>query len=308
MRKRAIMVLIVLLLSPPGVGARAEDQPPRRARPPQWSADVIEVFFEDARIHLAGDRPTREPAVFPAASAATTSEATDLQDDTKWSTLIEAGELTSEVKSVHNRLSSLLERAGSFKSGGNADCRREFSLLAVLFGVVDQYDQEIRWQQEAVRMRALCSQAAHACETASDESFALAADVHSQIADLLRGQSISRQASDTVAPVDRGQLMQRMELAVEENISPWLANRKEFRRRKSNVAHESQLLAVLARTIRREDYDFADDKDFVEITRELGRASRELTEASEQGNYEAARQAVGRVTQSCSNCHDGYRG
>ncbi len=305
MRKWAITVLIVLLLSPPGVGAGADDQPPRRARPPQWSTDVVKVFFEDARKHLAGDRPTRAPAV--SSAAATTSEATDLQDDTKWSTLIEADALTVEVKSVHNRLISLLARAGSFKSGGNADCRREFSLLAVLFGVVDQYDQEIRWQQEAVRMRALCTQAAHACETASDESFALAADVRLQIADLLRGQSISRQASDTVAPVDRGQLMQRMELAVEENISPWLANRKEFRRRKSVVAHESQLLAVLARTIRREGYDFADDEDFVEITRELGRASRELTEASEQGNYEAARQAIGRVTQSCSNCHDGYR-
>jgi len=306
MRKRAIMVLIVLLLSPPGVWARAEDQLPLRARPPQWSADVVEVFFEDSRKHLAGDRPTREPAVSPA--AATTSEATDLQGDTKWSALIEAGALTVEVKSVLNRLISLLARAGSFKSGGNADCRREFSLLAVLFGVVDQYDQEIRWQQQAVRMRALCTQAAHACETASDESFALAADVHSQIADLLRGQSMSRQTPAAEAPIDRGQLMQRMELAVEENISPWLANRKEFRRRKSDVAHESQLLAVLARTIRREGYDFADDETFVEIARQLGRASRELTEASEQGNYEAAQQAIGRVTQSCSDCHDGYRG
>lgn len=305
MRKRAIMVLIVLLLSPPGVWAGTEDQPKLRARPPQWSADVVEVFFEDARKHLAGDRPSRARAVSPA--AATTNEVTDLQGDTKWSTLIEAGALTAEVKSVHNRLISLLARAGSFKSGGNADCRREFSLLVVLFGVVDEYDQEIRWQQEAVRMRALCSQAAHACETASDESFALAADVRSQIADLLRGQSMSRQMPAAEAPIVRGQLMQRMELAVEENISPWLANRKEFRRRKSDVAHESQLLAVLARTICREGFEFADDEAFVEIARELGWASRELTEASEQGNYEAARQAIGRLTQSCSDCHDGYR-
>ncbi len=161
MRKRAILVLIVLLLSSPGVWAGAEDQPPRRARPPQWPADVVEVFFEDARKHLAGDRPTRAPAVSPA--AATTREATDLQDDAKWSTLIEADALTVEVKSVHNRLISLLARVGSFKSGGNADCRREFSLLAVLFGVVDQYDQEIRWLQLALRLRALCSQSAHAC-------------------------------------------------------------------------------------------------------------------------------------------------
>jgi hypothetical protein len=102
--------------------------------------------------------------------------------------------------------------------------------------------------------------------------------------------------------------MLRMEMALEENISPWLANRKEFRRHKSDVAHESQLLAVLARTICREEYDFADDEGFVEIARKMGRATRQLTEASEQGDYESARQAAGRVTQSCSDCHDGYRG
>ena len=65
---------------------------------------------------------------------------------------------------------------------------------------------------------------------------------------------------------------------------------------------------MLARTICREDYDFADDEAFVEIAHELGRASRELTEASERGDYEAARQAVGRVIQSCSDCHESYRG
>lgn len=306
MQIRALLISIVLLTSPPWVWAEVEIQPPLRSRPPQWSVEVVEVFFEDARKHLTGDRPNKGPA--RSATVATTSEAVDPQGDTQWAALIEADSLANEVKRTHNRLIPLLARAGSFKSGGNADCRREFSLLAMLFGVVNEYDQEMRWQQKAAAMGALCSRAARACRVANDESFALATDVQSQVADLLRGQSISRQATVAETPIDRGQLMLRMELAVEENISPWLANRKEFRRRKPDVAHESQLLAVLARTICRPGYDFVDDEGFVEIAHELQQASQMLTEASEQGDYEAARKAIGRASQSCSNCHDGYRG
>jgi hypothetical protein len=306
MQIRFLIFSVVLLVSIPGLWVSAKEQPPLRARPPSWSSDVNEVFFLDARKHLIGDRPRHSAA--ESSEASTRSEAADMQSDMKWSAIIEPDALTTEVKRIHNRLTPLLARAGRFKSGGSADSRREFSLLAVLFDVVDEYDQEVRWKQEAARMRGLCSQAAQACETASDESLALAADVHAQIAELLSGQSTTRQASGDEAPIDRGQLMLRMELAVEENISPWLANRKEFRRRKSEVAQESQLLAMLARIVCREQYEYADDEGFVEIARDLGRAAQQLTKASEQNDYEAARQAAGRVTQSCSNCHDDYRG
>ena len=306
MRKRDIQALFLLLALSPNAWAGTEGQPPLRARPPGWSADVVEVFFEDTREHLIGERP--QPASTGFLAAAIASGPVDNQAEMKWSTLIEEDAITMEVKLIQNRLILLLSRAGSFKSGGNVDCRHEFSLLATLFGVVDEYDQEVRWQQEAARMRGLCSRAAQACETASDESLALADDASSQIADLLNGQSVSRQEPGEVMPIDRSQLMLRMELAMEESISPWLASRKAFRRRKSDVVHESQLLAMLARIICREGYEFADDEGFVEIGRGMELASRELTEASERGNYEAAREAAGRVTQSCSDCHDGYRG
>ena len=285
---------------------RAEEAVPRRARAPEWPPEVINTFFIDARKHLVGPRPQKESKVRQPVAA--DQEAADTAGDEPWSTLVYADTLTSEVKSIHNRLTLQLPGASRFKSGGNIECRREFSLLATLFEVIGQFDEQMHWQEEAAGMKAVCAQAAAACEIANDESFALAAEAHALLADLLRGQSPDTRASGSVAAVERGQLMQRMERAIEENISPKLASLREFRRRKSQVAHESQLLALLARIIRHPEYDFADDEGFLDLARELGHASRELTEACEASDYEGARQAAGRVTRSCSDCHEGYRG
>jgi len=306
MRIRKFTAVLVLLINVPHAWSSAADKPAVRARPPKWSADDVRVFFDDARVQLSGDRPSAEVTDSPVTIAA--DKSTQNPGAKKWSNLIKENALAMEVKRIHNRLSALIARAGRFKGSGNVDCRRDFSLLAMLFEVIADYDQEVRWQREAAGMHNLCAEAALACEKASDESLALAASVNEQLGELLSGQPNVREESVEETAVDRGQLMLCMELALEENISPWLASKKEFRRRKPEVAHQSQLLAMLAQTISREGFDFADDEAFVQIARELERASLQLTDASEQGDYDAARQAAGRVTQSCSECHEGYRG
>jgi cytochrome c556 len=306
MRKKVVSATIMFLVCLPVDWAGAEGRSAVRARPPEWTDEAMKVFFQDARKHLQGERPRSQTAV--ASAAAGTGAKADVPGDLKWSALIEPDALTTEIKRTHTRLTPLLARAGRFKAGASADARRELSLLAELFGVVGQYDQQIRWQQQSAGLRGLCSRAAAACEQANDESLAEAVEAHAQISELLSGQSTIEQTNQSDAPIDRGQLMQRMELALEENISPWLANEREFRRHKADVAQESQLLAMLARIVCREQFEYADDEGFVEIAQNMGEASQELTEASRQGNYSAARQAAGQVTHSCSDCHDGYRG
>jgi cytochrome c556 len=65
---------------------------------------------------------------------------------------------------------------------------------------------------------------------------------------------------------------------------------------------------LLAELIHREDYEFWDDESFRDYAEQLGEAAEDLSQAAADGNYEAARTAVGRVSQSCAACHDGYRG
>ena len=306
MRNTVLVILLLLVTSCSSSSAAVANQSNTRARPPKWTADVGEVFFEDARKHFQGERPQSPVQGSPRSEPSQTPS--KVPANLHWSSFVEPDTLTAEVKRIHYRLGAQLSSAGKFKSGGNAVCRRDLSMLTVLFHVIGEYDQEIRWRELAEQVRVSCSQVAQYCEQPSDESLTMAKGIHERLADLLSGQSKGWPDAGLEVLVDRGQLMLRMELAMEEALSPWLATRKEFRRRKTQVAHESQMLAMLARVICQPQYEYADDESFVELARKMDRASRQLTEASQQGDYEAAREALGRVTQSCGECHEGYRG
>jgi cytochrome c556 len=103
-------------------------------------------------------------------------------------------------------------------------------------------------------------------------------------------------------------LMTRMERALQDGISPQLANSATFERAAAELLHESQMLAMLGEAIGREGYEFWDDEGFQEHAAALRGAAAELTKAASEKNYEAARSAAGRASQACTICHEGYRG
>ncbi len=283
--------------------ARGEETPPRRAIPPKWSAEVLGTFFEDARQQLVGTRPV-------AVTKKTQAKAMLPEVDSSWAKLIDSDTLATEIKRIANGLSEAVSKPGKFHGAGYQQCRRDFSLLAVLFGVVEEYSEQVRWQSDAGQMRQHLLRAANHCEVASAQSYANAKQTHGLLLDLIRGQSPQDDAKleplDELA--DRSQLMQRMELTVEEVITVSLSNNKKFRRRGPEIARASQLFAVLAKVIQREDYENSDDTTFAAYAHQLGEASAALSQAVQEQNYETARTAAGRLTQSCSICHEDFRG
>jgi len=306
MRGLEIAVLSALFVLASVTHAGGEETPRRRAKPPQWSQEVREVFFDDARKELVGARPVVRAAKTQAEVVESSSR---LQEEgLPWSELIEAETLQAEIKQVINRLAGAIATSGKFNGGGYQQCQRDFSLLAVLFGVIEEFDEQVRWQKDAGAVRRQLEQAAALCEEASEPSYSAAQKVHELLADLLRGQSTVDGSLQENQQVGRSQLMLRMEQSMEEMLSPALSSKKNFRRRSSAVAHESQLLAVFARVIVAEGYESADDEEFSGYARQLGEASTGLVRAAKEKNYEAARSAMGRLTQSCSNCHEDFRG
>jgi len=309
LRRTALPALLVLhLLTTLVVGG---EDPPRRAKPPRWSKDVLDTFFEDVRAHLVGQRPEATTSLDRG------SDPQQADDDTgeafAWSRLIEADTLVSEIKQINNSLARAVATPGPFKSGGNKLCRREFSMLAVMFGVIAQYDQQIRWQQQAVPMRDALARAAKNCKTATDQSFTEVKRRRQELDDLVRGQPLQLAApaeeefrwSDVA---DQSQLMQRMEISLQERIEPLLSDGATLRRNSQKISHEAQLLAMLAEVIQREGYEFSDDDSYLEYSQELGDAAAELSRAAVELDYQRARQAAARATEACTACHEGYRG
>jgi hypothetical protein len=286
----------------------------REARPPKWSRDVLDSFFDDAREKLAGPRPNYGATAEPDHSA----RASVLQHAGEnvvlpWSKLITADTLETEVKRLSQSLASTVTSASAFKGGGYKDARRDFSELAVLFAVTAQYDGDARWKEAAAGLRDLFSRAAANSKVASDESYREAIARKQDLADLVRGGR--PQAPNTEADVAdwsqvsaRPPLMQRLNIAHQERLTKWLADPATFRRNQSDVAHEAQVVAMLAEVVHREAFEYWDDDTFVGYAGDLRDAAIEVSAAAAANNLEEARQAIGRASGACANCHDGYRG
>jgi hypothetical protein len=313
MNEQATTIAAIIVIMLAGIATAEEAPPPRRAKPPIWTADVLDVFFEDAREHLVGERPA--PAETSTADETAPRVGTPKAESSQqfaWSRLVQGETLDNEVKRIVAGLREPLANPAKFKAGGYKQCRADFSLLAVLFGVIAEYEGDVRWKADAAGVRDALARAAMNCKTATDQTFNEASQRKTELEDLIRGERLGGEGAAEVEKwselAERPLLMQRMESLLEAEISPALANAKEFAKQASVVRQQSELLAVLADVTQREEYEYWDDAGFQELSGELRTATAELTRAATEANYEAARAAAGRAGQACSACHEGYRG
>lgn len=293
-----------------------ESHPPRRARPLQWSADVRDAFFADAREKLEGTRPDYAQA---RAGNAADANAAALPKDTEsragdgWSKLIAAETIETEIKRLQKSVATTVTTPGPFKGGGYKACRRDFSLLALLFGVAAEYHGQVRWQDVAPGLRDQFARAAQNCKVGTDQTFRQATERNQELAELVAGArpQVSKaepRVANWADVADRVSLMQRLNTAHQERLTKWLANEREFRAHADDVVHEAQIIALIADVIHREAFEYWDDETYAGYAKELKQSATDVAAAAESGNYQQAQQAIGRTTKSCSDCHDGYRG
>jgi hypothetical protein len=300
------------------VGLAADrDARPKRALPPQWSQEVLDTFFPDAREQLQGERPDYAALAKSRGGAGRAAPDGETMADGgggrfAWSTLVRPETLEDEVKRTSSRLAPSIETPTGFKGGGYRECRREFSLLGVLFGVIGEYDQGVRWKEEAPAYRDLFARAGFNCQVGSDQSLREAQGRVQDLAQLIRGSRIEAEAEapESAWPdvADRVPLMQRMEQAHDQRLSKWLASRSEFRGNLDEIRHEAELLAVLAEVVSREGYEFADDEEYAGYADRLREGARGIAEAAASDDFERAGRAAAAVTKACYDCHEAFRG
>lgn len=293
---------------------RAEPLAAKEARPPKWSRDVLDAFFDDAREKLTGPRPDYGAR----AESDNSASASSLQraggaPAFAWSNLVTPNTLETEVKRLSQSLASTVTTPSQFKGGGYKDARRDFSELAVLFAVSDQYDGDARWKDAAAGLRDVFSQAASNSKIGTDQSYREATARKQDLAELVRGgrpqvPKAAAAITDWSRVSAREPLMQRMNIAHQERLTKWLADAASFRRNRSEIAHEAQIVALLADVIHREAFKYWDDETFSGYANDLRQSASDISAAAASDNYEQAREAIGRATNACANCHDGYRG
>ena len=309
-------ITVVAWLVGPELFAVESDRPAKRARPPKWSADVLDAFFEDAREKLVGERPAysgkelspRVAGVTPAADATAETLATGAA----WSKLIDAETIETEIKRLGQAVARDVTTPSEFKGAKYQDCRRHFSVLAVLFAIAAEHDDEVRWQDASPGLREVFARAGYNCKVGTDQTFQESNLRKQDLAELVSGSrpraASAQRAADWSQVADRPPLMQRLNIAHEERLVKWLASEREFARNSDEVRHEAQLAAAIADVVGREGFDYWDDEQYAAYARELRAAASDLAAAAELENFDQARRAGSRMTKACADCHEGYRG
>jgi len=312
-RMRQLLALSLSIVMAGLASGQIDAAAPRRARPPKFSKSIQDAFFPDAREKLVGPRPEpakrgdspppATPAGLPAAAASPAGPG--------WSKWIAAEIVEDEIKAQQIQLAETVRNSTQFKGGDFRKARAQLSVLAMMFGIVAEYDARIRWKREAAAVRDAVSHAGFNCKVGTDGSYQDAKTRFDDVQTLVRGGSVQlpEAAPDVAWPsvVDRAPLMQRLEQAQQQGVAPLTADKRQFERESDTLAHEAQIIAAIAEVISREGYEFADDETYLEYAKAMKAQALEVRDAAGEQDYERARQAAGQLSKTCSDCHEGYR-
>jgi hypothetical protein len=303
-----------------GQGAAREGrsalQPTRRAKPPAsvWDRTTTKIFLDDAFQELDGERPdfaaaTKQSATAGAsqAGAATAPAAGGF----KWSALASEDTLTDEIKDMKAVLTGVVASQSDFKGGGYDKAREAFSAVALAFGVIAAYDQEIRWKKDAETARDLFARVGSNCKVGTDQSFNESKLRVVDLESLLDGNSPSSRADreddfrwSQVA--GRPALMSRLE-AADATLAAAGASKADFDKAIERVVRDAEIVALIGEVIQKADFEFYDDDTYRGYASAMRDAALRVRDAAQKKDYETARAALGELKKSCDSCHGDYR-
>lgn len=305
--------LVVRAQQPPR--PKPERAKPERAKPPVWNDRAKSAFFDDPRQALVGDRPNYGSP--PAAGAAPDSPSPGGNEPAPsgsvfaWSKIISPEAIEDEVKTVAKGVDESVVNPQQYAGGGYKAGQDHFSMLAVLFAIVGEYDGDVRWKRHAIAAREEFAAAGFGSRVGSIQAFNQAKLAKEDLANVIAGQTLQGKEGEAKAAWDkvayRPPLMRRLKIAQEERLNGWTASAGEFKKRADQILHEAQIVAALAEVITRDGYEFADDDGYVAFCRDLKKSALDVVDAVKQNNPDNARSAMGAMGKSCTACHDDYR-
>ncbi len=313
--------ILLVILGNWGLGeANAQTtRKPTRVEPPVFEAGQFEeIFFKDATSLLRGELPRSQatrnaPANIdhPQADSPSTSGVDQVAaDGFAWNQMISPGSLEDLIKGGKLRLDRIVTTPAAFKGGGFVDARKEFSLQALLFAIIETYPGDVRWKSSAPLARELFTRVAANTKIGSDQVYQEAKKRMLDLSDLMGGSPLSGDAkseTDWSSLMDRVPLMQLLDFAHNENLSKRTANEAQFKNDPAAVQRYAELIAVLGKLALADEMPDSSDDDYQALAKEMIAQAQQVVLAVKTNNAELARQASGQIGQSCTRCHDEFQ-
>jgi hypothetical protein len=308
--------LAVMLLSLVSLSAQKTDSPLRARLPKFDNKQSKGTFFESVFEKLVGPRVVNDKvnvATNGNPESPTSGDPIGGIADSGWAAIISAEVIEDEIKAIKLKVDSDIDKPTDFKGRGYKKARRHFSVLAIMFGVIGEYDGDVRFQEHAPAARELFAKAARNCKVGSTQAYNEAKLRKADLQDLISGSGIEvagtiEKAAKWETVTDRAPLMQRLEFGFQQKLQPMTASKSEFEAQSEALLHEAEMVALMAEVLCKAGMEDADDDSYTEFARRMKKSARDVVDAVKLNNDEAARKAVGEISKSCSECHENYRG
>ena len=227
-----------------------------------------------------------------------------------WSAIVSAQTLEDEIKTAVIQVGPAVASPTKFNTQ-HREARRIYSSVAVVFGVIADYDQDVRFKNAAAGMRDKVARAGFNSKVNTTGAFNEAKQRYLDLQDLVRGGNVALPEAETrisfAKVADRPPLMQRMDLAFEKTLKPMTSNINEFKANIDTVKREAEMLGMLAKVIQDQSYEYAEGEDYLEYCKAIEQNCKEIVDGIKLNAFEQVERAVGNIFKSCTNCHEGYR-
>ena len=325
MKKATILFCIVFLISRIAVGAltlpQDDTKKKKRVRRPAVKKDDSIYFnnvFKDA---LFGKRP--EPSVGGGNAQAKTPTANGGGGANQpvgnasggaglgWSKIISAELLQAEIKKQANLLNQSVSSPGKFKGGGNRDVRQISTMIALVFGVIAEYDGEVKYKEFAAGARDAYAQCAQSATTTSTQAFNQAKIRKEDIQRILSGAAYEPPVKPSedfewASVADVSEMMKRLGVAYREKIKPWVGSENAYKSNVDDLMQEAAMVAVIGEVLQKESMDNADNDDYNEFAAKLKEGALMILNSKGSMDLEMATRGASMIDQSCVECHGEY--
>lgn len=294
----------------------------KRVKRPTFEKDDSTYFKNVFKEALVGDRPaaakkgttttTTTRTTGGGGETTPSTETTDASaDGMNWSSIITAELIQAEMKSLSNSFNQHVTSPGKFKSGGNRDVRQAASMAAMLFGVIAEYDGEVKWKEFAAGARDAFAQCAQSATTTSTQAFNQAKNRKTDLQAILSGSPYEPPVKPSpdfewASVADVSELMKRLASSYREKIKPWSGSASEYKSNIDDLLREAAMVAVIAEILKKESMENAENDDYLEFAEQLKGGAMLILNSKASMDQEMAVKGAGMIDQSCQNCHAEY--
>ncbi|MCE9529426.1 MAG: hypothetical protein K8R36_25535, partial [Planctomycetales bacterium] len=185
----------IVLAAVPLLWAQQKGKGIKRAQPPKFEKKG-DVFYPDAfKDGLVGSRPADlGKAAAPAATVAggpavPAAGGTGGVAGSGWSAIISGQAIEDEVKELKKMIDLEVTTPSDYAGKGYKVARRDFSMLAMLFGIAGEYDGEVRWKKDSPAARDVFARTAANSKVGTSQVFQEAKLRKGELQDLVGGSS-----------------------------------------------------------------------------------------------------------------------